>query len=134
MSDIVEYVRRGAAQITPSIIENAVRQLPMWRMEFTQIHAPKYPHLVDQLDFLAKVVEDFAEGVYRDLPYIAAAEAMFAIMYAHKQTDIIPDSVPDLGFADDSSIVRAVLIQHEHHLSRYAQQQGISWKKITSKP
>jgi len=31
-------------------------------MSFTQIQAPNYPHLIEQLEFLANVVEDLAKG------------------------------------------------------------------------
>lgn len=134
MSDIVDFVHHGASLVTPAVMENVLRQLPMWKVEFTQISAPKYPHLVDQLEFLANAVEDFAEGAYKDIPYVAIAEAVFALTYAHKRVDIIPDSVPNLGRADDSSIVRAVLIQYQKWLSRYAESLGFDWSKITSKP
>ena len=54
-------------------MKNLLHRLPLLKAEFTQIHAPKFPHLVDQLEFLADVVEDFAEGAYQDIPYTAAA-------------------------------------------------------------
>src|SRR5436189_3215173 len=119
MSEFVEYVNHGASLITPRVVENVLRQLPLWKVEFTQINAPKFPHLVDQLEFLANAVEDFAEGVYKDLPYKAAAEGVFALTYAHKKVDIIPDFLHDLGRADDSSIVRAALIQNEKAFGKY---------------
>ena len=134
MSDIVDFVHHGASLITPRVVEEVMRQLPMWKIEFTQINAPKYPHLIDQLELLANVVEDFAEGVNKDIPYVVVAESVFAITYAHKKVDIIPDSVPNLGYADDSSIARAVLIQYEKHFTKYAEDQGLDWDKITSKP
>jgi len=134
MSDIVDFVHHGAAYITPAFLDKMLAQLPLWKAEFTQIDAPKYPHLVDQLEFLADVVEDFAEGVYTDLPFVAMAEAVFALTYAHKKVDLIPDSIPNLGRADDSSIVRAVLIQYERFFSAYAKKQKIDWDGITSKP
>src|SRR5262247_1194135 len=113
MSEIINYVNQGAAHITPALVESILRSLPIWKVEFTQINAPKFPHLINQLEFLADAVEDFAEGAYKDLPYNAVAQAVFALMYAHKQVDIIPDLLPNLGRADDSSVVRAVLIQNE---------------------
>src|SRR4249920_1898818 len=113
MSEIAKFVNRGAASITPSVAEKVLRHLPQWKLEFTQINAPKFPHLVDQLEFLADAVEDFAEGAYKDLPYVAVAQAVFALTYAHKKIDVIPDLIPNLGRADDSSVVRAVLIQNE---------------------
>ena len=134
MSEFVEYVNHGASRVTPRVVELVLRQLPMWKVEFTQINSPKYPHLVDQLEFLADAVEDFAEGVYKDLPYVAFSEAAFALIYAHKKFEVIPDLLPDIGRADDSSVVRAVLIQNERVFEKYAETQGFNWKKITSKP
>lgn len=86
------------------------------------------------MEFLADAVEDTSEGVYKDLPYTAFAEAVFALTYAHKKMDIIPDALPEMGRADDSSVVRAVLIRHEKAFARYAESQGIVWARITSKP
>ena len=134
MSEFVAYVNHGAALVTPRVLETVVRQLPMWKMEFTQINAPRYPHLVDQLEFLADAVEDFAEGAYKELPFCALAQAVFALTYAHKKIDVIPDLMPNLGRADDSSVVRAALIQNEKSFAKYAEVMGFNWNKITSNP
>ena len=134
MPEIVEFVNRGAATITPAIVERMLRHLPQWKLEFTQIYEPLFPHLVDQLDFLANAVEDAAEGAYKDLPYNAFAQAGFALIYSHKKVGIIPDSVLNLGRADDSSVVRAVLIQNEKAFAVYAAAQNLEWSKVTSQP
>lgn len=134
MSEIAKFVNNGAASITPGAAEKVLRQLPQWKLEFTQIHAPLFPHLVDQLEFLADVVEDALEGAYKELPYAALAQAVFALVYCHKKVGIIPDSILSLGYADNSSVVRAVLIQNEKTLAIYAGSQGLDWQKITSQP
>jgi uncharacterized membrane protein YkvA (DUF1232 family) len=134
MSEFAEYVNHGASLITPRILEQVLRQLPLWKIEFTQINAPQFPHLVDQLEFLADAVEDFAEGAHKDLSYYAIAQAVFALTYAHKKIDVIPDLIPNLGRADDSSVVRAVLIQNEKVFGRYAEARGFNWTKVTSNP
>ena len=85
MPEIANFVNNGAAAITPALAENVLRHLPQWKLEFTQISAPKFPHLVDQLEFLADAVEDAIEGAYKDLPYAALAQAVFALVYAHKK-------------------------------------------------
>src|SRR5690349_23958942 len=126
MPEIVEFVNRGANTITPSIVEKLLRHLPQWKLEFTQIYEPLFPHLVDQLEFLADAVEDFAEGAYKDLPYYAISQAVFALTYAHRKVDVIPDLIPNIGRADDSSVVRAVLIQNEKAFAQYAATQGVS--------
>jgi uncharacterized membrane protein YkvA (DUF1232 family) len=134
MAEILEFVNRGAMSITPGIVEKVLRALPQWKLEFTQIHEPLFPHLGEQLEFLANAVEDFAEGAYKDLPYSAIAQATFALIYAHKKVGIIPDAVLNLGRADDSSVVRAVLIPNEKAFAIYAASQDLDWSKITSQP
>jgi uncharacterized membrane protein YkvA (DUF1232 family) len=134
VSEIANFVNRGAASITPAVAENVFKLLPQWKLEFTQIYAPLFPHLVDQLEFLADAVEDTMEGAYKDLPYAALSQAVFALVYAHKKVGIIPDSILNLGRADDSSIVRAVLIQNEKAFAIYAAAQNQSWAAITSAP
>jgi len=134
MPEIAKFVNGAAASITPSIAEKVLRQLPQWKLEFTQISTPHFPHLVDQLEFLANAVEDAIEGAYKDLPYTAVAQSVFALLYAHKKMGIIPDSILELGRADDSSVVRAVLIQNEKAFAAYASAQGVNWQKVTSQP
>lgn len=134
MPEIVEFLNHGASSITPSVVDRMLRHLPQWKLEFTQIHEPMFPHLVDQLEFLADVVEDAAEGAYKELPYTAFAQAVFALIYAHKKVGIIPDSVLNLGRADDSSVVRAVLIQNEKAFGSYAAIHNLQWSRVTSQP
>ena len=134
MAEIAKFVRHGAGTITPKILAGVHKKLPFLKLEFAEINAPKYPHLVDQLEFLAAVVEDFAEGAADEIPYVTVASAVFALIYAHRQLDLIPDGVPEIGHADDSSVVRAVLMEHERVLSDYARSHSMDWSKITLKP
>lgn len=134
MSEIGKFVHRGTSRITPRILKGIHKKLPFLKVEFATINAPKFPHLVDQLEFMADVVEDFSEGAADDVPYLTAAAAAFALVYAHRQFDLIPDSDPEFGHADDSAVVRTVLIEHERYLSEYAVNRGLNWSKITVKP
>ena len=133
MAEIVKFVHHGAAQITPQILKGVHKKLPFLKMEFAQINAPKYPHLVEQLEFLADVVEDFAEGEADELPYVAVAAAAFALVYAHRQVDLIPDTIPGFGHADESSVVRAVLMENEKALAAFATKHRLNWSRITVK-
>ena len=134
MSEIVQFVHHGVAQITPKVLRGVHKKLPFLKVEFAQINAPKYPHLVDQLEFLAAVVEDFAESQAEEVPYLAVASATFALIYAHRQFDLIPDRDPEYGRADDSSVVRAVLIEHERVFAEFAKKRRLNWSRITVKP
>jgi uncharacterized membrane protein YkvA (DUF1232 family) len=134
MSEIAQFVRHGATQVTSIILRNVHKKLPFLKVEFAQINAPKHPHLVDQLEFLADIVEDYAENAGEELPLVAVAGAVFALAYVHRQLDLIPDSNPDYGYADDSAVVRCVLMEHERVFSAYANKHGLNWSKVTVKP
>jgi uncharacterized membrane protein YkvA (DUF1232 family) len=134
MAEIAHFVNHGASKITPMILRGVHKKLPILKVEFAQIDAPNYPHLVDQLEFLTNVIEDFVEGTADEIPFCTISAAAFAVIYKHRDTDIIPDSIPEWGHADDSSVVRAVLIEHERVLAAFAEKIGIPWSKITVNP
>ncbi len=134
MAEIKKFVHHGASKVTRRIVEGIHKKLPMLKMEFSQINAPKYPHLVNQLEFLADAIEDYMEGADKDLPMGVIAETAFALAYVHKQTDLIPDCIPEFGYADDSSVVRCVLMENEKALREYADRHDMNWKTVTVKP
>ena len=135
MPEIVAFVNRGAASITPAIVEKVIRHLPQWKLEFTQIYEPLFPAPGGPARIPGRLASKTPrKGAYKDLPYTAFAQAVFALIYAHKKVGIIPDSVLNLGRADDSSVVRAVLIQNEKAFAVYAATQNTEWSRITSQP
>jgi uncharacterized membrane protein YkvA (DUF1232 family) len=134
MAEIAKFVHRGAGTITPKILEGVHKQLPYWKLKFAELDDLNYPHLSEQLEFLAALVEDFAEGAEDTVPYTTIAAATFALIYANREVDLIPDSIPEFGHADDSSVVRVVLIENEKILANYAQRHKMDWTKVTLKP
>ncbi|MFN7138967.1 MAG: hypothetical protein ACK4UN_06490, partial [Limisphaerales bacterium] len=79
--------------MTPIDLERVYRNIPLLKLEFADINDPHHPHLGEQLEFLADLIEDFAEGVVEDIPFCTIASALFALIYAHRQVDLIPDSL-----------------------------------------
>ncbi len=134
MAEIAKFVQRGSALITPQILKGVHKRLPFLKLKFTEFDDPAFPHLSEQLEFLADVVEDFAEGVEEDLPYATVVAATFALVYADRQIGMIPDALPEPGFANDSAVVRAVLTEHEKVLAAYAQRHNMQWEAVSVKP
>jgi uncharacterized membrane protein YkvA (DUF1232 family) len=122
--DLKEFIADGARRITPTHLDKLVRWLPEIRLAITQV--TEFPSLPDQVEFLAEVVEDFHAGLNRSIPFMAIAEAAFALFYLRKGVDIIPDAVPGSGLADDAAIITAVFERYKepflrHVLARDAQ-------------
>jgi uncharacterized membrane protein YkvA (DUF1232 family) len=104
--ELKRFIADGASRITPARLEKLIRLLPEIRLAVTQVHG--FPHLADQVEFLAEIIEDFYSGLSRDIPYMAIAESAFALLYLRKNVDIIPDAIPGMGRADDAAIVTTV--------------------------
>src|ERR1700722_16033982 len=134
MLETANLVHRGTAAITPNILKGVHKKLPFLKLKFTELDDPAFPHLTDQLEFLADVGEDFAEGVEEDLPYTTVAAAVFALIYAHRKLDVFPAALPEDGLADDSTVVRAVLTEHEKVFAAYAERHKMKWDVIIVEP
>src|SRR5258708_35670704 len=104
--DLNQFILDGARHVTPRYVGKVVMPLPEIRLVATQV--TQFPQLADQVEFLAELIEDFHSGLNQDVPYTAIAEAAFALSYLHKGVDIIPDRIPDIGYADDAAIISVV--------------------------
>lgn len=132
MPEIANFVRKGSSRISLKTVRNVASNIALWKLEFTQIEDPTHPHLVDQLEMLSNVVEDFAENAVNDMPLNAIAAATFALIYAHKKMDILPDFLVEHGHGDDSAVVRAALMMFEREFQIYAEKNNISWDEVTT--
>jgi hypothetical protein len=112
VESISEYVERCSALLTPEQLDELRTKLPLLNVRFAAIGVPQFPHLQQQLKLLADFLEDTEDGVFPAGSDASRKEAAFALGYAAKETDIIPDFIPEIGYADDSIIVRTVLNRH----------------------
>jgi uncharacterized membrane protein YkvA (DUF1232 family) len=134
VESISEYVEQRAALFTPEKLDELWADLPLLNVRLAAIAVPQFPHLHLQLKLLADFFEDTGEGVFRDGSDASRKEAAFALGYTAKETDIIPDIIPEIGYADDSIIVRTVLSRHEDIFRDYCRFRKIRWSKISFSP
>jgi len=134
VESISEYVERRAALLTPENLDELRVDLPLLSARFAAIAVPQFPHLQQQLELLADFFEDTADGVFPAGSNASRTETAFALRYRAKETDIIPDFVPEIGYADDSLIVRTVLSRHQDVFRDYCRFRKIRWSKIFLAP
>lgn len=134
VESISEYVEWRAAQLTPERLAELRTDLPLLKVHFAVIAVPQFPHLKQQLKLLADFFEDTADSVFYGGSDASRKETAFALRYTAKETDIIPDFVPEIGYADDSLIVRTVLSQHQETFRDYCHFRRIRWSKIYLDP
>jgi len=134
VESISDYVERRAALLTPENLDELRVDLPLLSARFAAIAVPQFPHLQQQLKLLADFFEDTADGVFPAGSNASRTETAFALRYRAKETDIIPDFVPEIGYADDSLIVRTVLSRHQDVFRDYCRFRKIRCSKISLAP
>ncbi len=112
VAEFMAFIDRGSARLTPRAFYRLVSELPDIREKAPAFRGAGLTHAEEQIIFLADVVDAFAMQTEQDLPYRAALDAAFALMYFHRDFDLIPDSLGAIGFVDDAAIVSTVLLKH----------------------
>ena len=133
VESIPDYVERRAARLTPEHLDALRAGLPGLRVGFAAISAPGFPHLRAQLELLSDFLGDALDGT---CPSCEAArnETALALHYVANEADLIPDGVPEIGYADDSAVVRAVLARHRSLFHDYCRSRKLPWSRVTLAP
>jgi uncharacterized membrane protein YkvA (DUF1232 family) len=134
IESIPEYVEHRAALLTSEFLDRFLRELPLLRIHFAGIVSPRFPHLAAQLKLLSELFEDSAHGFFLSVSLATRKETALALRYTANNTDIIADHVPEIGYADDSLIVRTVLKRHRDVFRDYCRLRKIRWSEITLAP
>jgi uncharacterized membrane protein YkvA (DUF1232 family) len=100
------YVERGAACVGEGDLTRLPRLLPQLRQKAALIDSK---HLRQRIEILVQCATRVART---DDESAARRESAFALFYLLKGYDLVPDSIPEVGFLDDMQIVDAVFRRH----------------------
>lgn len=125
-----EYIDFHVCQLTPKEVDGIRANLTTIRGEIANIQVSAFPHAQKQYTFFADLADAFLSGRADDFPYVAALEAMIALNYLHDGADLIPDSLPEVGYMDDALIAHTVVSRNHEAFREYAERQGIDWDAI----
>jgi len=126
-TELIDFVQSQASVLSVADLNRLIADLPALRKRFTTIPSQTYPYLSDHLEFLSLVINDEVTGPKRDSISQTVSEAAFALLYFQTATDLIPDSIPDMGLLDDAMIVSLVLRRHEDAFKRSSHAYKLHW-------
>jgi uncharacterized membrane protein YkvA (DUF1232 family) len=116
--ELTKYIERQARVLTCADLDRLVVDLPAVRELSAKIPSRTYVSLAGQIEFLCRFVEENLLGQKSNVIDNAVAEAVFALLYFQRHSDLIPDSIPHIGALDDAMIVGIVLRRHEQAFGR----------------
>jgi len=111
---IMKEARRAASQLPPEDIVAAAEELLLSVEETT---APGF--IVDRLQNLRLMIRMLSDIEWR-LPHQEATRVLNALAYFAEPDDLIPDSIPGLGFLDDAIMIELVVRELKHEIEAYS--------------
>jgi len=111
------YVLRRAAKMTPTQLWEVLEK----RGEIEEAFASEelLSPLADDARTLLRLLEAVAAKSFTDLNFEDLSIAVFGLHYVLSPVDIIPDSVPEIGYADDAAVMEQTTLLLGHVLDRF---------------
>jgi len=125
--DLDAYVEHGACLLSPAETADLQQNLPDLRSKIITLHAEQ-PLLSRQLAFLLS----FYEADPPNLPDKVRSETIFALLYAVKEVDLVPDDEPGVGYLDDAAVAESVLSRHAGVFEIHCDFHRIDWVALKS--
>ena len=127
--DLDSYVEHGARLLSPLDLIGIQQDLPVLRSKIASLQTGQ-TQLSRQLAFFL----GFYENDPPNLPAKVRRETIFALHYAAKEEDLVPDSEPEAGYLDDSAVTESVLSRHADVFESYCAYHDISWEALIAAP
>ena len=81
----------------------------------------------DDLMLFMSLIKDYYKGDYRKIPFRTISAGVVGAIYTINPIDLIPDSIPFIGYIDDALVLKFCLKQARKDLQKYK-----SWKQEQS--
>src|SRR5215472_2177356 len=107
----------GSVEIRARDLHAIIRERELIEKKFQTI-SMEYHELRHQIREIMRTLEAAAFVNATDPLPRCLAEGTFAARYLLKEDDLIPDSVPGVGLADDAILVKSVVARHGRKLAR----------------
>ncbi len=123
--DLDRYVEHGARMLSTADSAALSKGRAELHEKITSLGGG-HPQLARQLEFLV----NFYEANPPNLPDKVRNETLFALLYAAKEMDLVPDEEPGVGFLDDAAVAESVLSRHAGVFEIHCDYHRIDWAAL----
>ena len=110
---IMDESRKAARRMAPEDIVAAAEEL---LTDAPNSNAPGF--ILERLERLRLMIQMLSDVEWR-LPHKDATRVLSALAYFAEPEDLIPDSIPGLGFLDDAIMIELVVRELRHEVEAY---------------
>ena len=119
------FVEHGGRMLGRNEPAGLADELPDLREKIKALR-DEHPQLARQLEFLV----GFFEANPPNQPDRVHHETIFALLYALKDMDLVPDDMPEVGYLDDAAVAESVLARHADVFEQHCATRGIDWAAL----
>jgi len=112
-----EQLNKGVRKVSLETLDDILKKREEIEKKF-KANGP-LGRFISDLKLLIGVVQDYAKGEYREIPWMSLAAIVAALVYVVNPFDLIPDAIPGVGLVDDALVVTACLKMVETDLHNY---------------
>jgi uncharacterized membrane protein YkvA (DUF1232 family) len=119
------FVEHGGRMLGPDEASGLTAGLVDLREKISDVRS-EHPLLARQLEFL---VDYFETNPWNESDKVRN-ETIFALLYAAKDMDLMPDDMPEVGYLDDAAVAESVLTRHTETFERFCAAKDIEWAAL----
>ncbi|GAB4335757.1 MAG: YkvA family protein [Calditrichia bacterium] len=105
-------------------------------LEKAKAHQGKISQFLEELRWLIRMVQAYYKKEYTAIPWKTILFALAAIIYFVNPMDVVPDSLPAIGFLDDSVVLGFVVSSIKEDLDKFKlwfKGSALNWETAESK-
>ena len=123
--DLDRFVEHGARLLAPAETAGLTNGLVELQKKIACLKG-EHPQLARQLEFLLS----FYHANPPNLPDKVRNETIFALLYAAKEMDLVPDEEPGVGYLDDAAVAGSVLTRHAGVFELHCDFHRMEWSAL----
>ena len=127
--DLDRFVEHGGRLLAPAETAGLTNGLADLQEKIVSLKG-EHPRLARQLEFLLS----FYQANPPNLPDKVRNETIFALLYAAKEMDLVPDEEPGVGYLDDAAVAESVLTRHAGVFEIHCDYHRIEWAALKPAP
>lgn len=128
--ELFDNVNKESSGMKPDDLDKVVSKEKQIDKKCDCLNLVKFWKLFLQIKIAYRMIKDYKNHVYREVPWKTIFLLAAAILYFLNPFDLIPDTIPILGFTDDAAVAAIIFTTFKNEITKYCNWKGISAEEL----